>query len=207
MSSKLERFGLGLLLSPITPLIAFLGLWWSTYSASLPEKWIAFSALAGLALGILADVIFLKRWINRAGQFGFKFWIALYLFYSTGVFGFFMGVPIFNVLLAIPVGFVVAAKLAAEMADKQRVQHTARLTARFTTSVMVAICLASAALALSDPYTSANLEGMFGLNFEFTQGMLITLIVVGGAILLACNWWLTTSTIWFSNLILNRKPA
>jgi hypothetical protein len=207
MFSKLERFGLGLLLGPIAPLIAFLGLWWSSYYASLPETWIAVSALAGVALGILADVIFLKRWINRAGQFGFKFWITLYLFYSTGVFGFFMGVPIFNVLLAIPAGFVVAAKLAAETADKQRVRRIARLTARFTTGVMVVICLASATLALSDPYTSANLEGMFRLNFEFTRGMLIALITIGGAVLLACNWWLTTVTIWFSNQVLNRKPA
>src|SRR5512145_3034430 len=112
MSSKLEHFGLGLLLGPIAPLIAFLGMWWSTYYASLPEKWIAVGALAGLTLGILTDVVFLKRWIDRAGQFGFKFWVALYLFYSMGVFGFFMGVPVFNVLLAIPAGFVVATKFA-----------------------------------------------------------------------------------------------
>jgi hypothetical protein len=207
MSSKLERFGLGLLLGPITPLIAFLGLWWSTYSASLPEKWIAVGALAGLALGILADVIFLKRWVNQASQFGFKFWIALYLFYSMGVFGFFMGVPVFNLFLAIPAGFIVATKLTAQTADPQRVQRTTRLTAWLTTGIMLAICFASATLALSDPYTSANLEGMLGLNFELTREMLVALIGIGGAILLACNWWLTASAVRFSNLLLHRKAA
>jgi hypothetical protein len=206
MITKFERFGLGLLLGPIAPLVSLLSFWWSSY-ALLPEKWIAFGALSGLLLGLLADVVFLKRWIDRAGQFGFKFWVTLYLFYSMGVFGFFMGVPVFNVLLAIPAGFVVATKFATQTADQQRIRRTASLTAWFTTGVLVAICLASAVLALSDPYTSANLEGMFGLNFELTRGMLIALIIVGGAVLLAGNWWLTTSAIWFSNVILHRKAA
>ena len=206
MITKLELLGLGLILGPIAPLLGLLSLWWSAY-ALLPEKWIALSALSGLLLGLLVDLIFLTRWINQAGQFGFKFWIALYLFYSMGVFGFFMGVPVFNALLAIPAGFVVAGKLAAETANRQRVQRSARLTAGFTTGILVVICLASAVIALSDPYTSANLEGMFGLNFEITQGMLIALIAIGGAILLACNWLLTASTVWFSNMVLHRKAA
>lgn len=206
MITKLERFGLGLILGPIAPLVCLLSFWWSAY-ALLPEKWIAFSALSGLLLGLLADIIFLKRWIDRVGQFGFKFWIALYLFYSMGVFGFFMGVPVFNVFLAIPAGFIVAGKLTAETADRQQLGRSARLTAGFTTGVLVAICLASAVIALSDPYTSANLEGMFGLNFEITQAMLIALIAIGGVALLVCNWLLTISAVWFSNMVLHRKMA
>jgi hypothetical protein len=206
MKTKFYRFGLGLILSPIAPLAGFLSLWWSSY-AFLPEKWIPICALSGLLLGLLADILFLKRWINLADRLGFKFWIVFYLFYSVGIFGFVMGVPVLNALLAIPAGFVVAGKLAAQTVDPQRVRRATRLTAWFTTGILVLICLASTALALSDPYTGGSLKGMLGLNFEVTQNMIIALILAGGAALLIFNWCLTAFTVWFSNMLLRQKTA
>jgi hypothetical protein len=206
MITKLERFGLGLILGPIAPLVGLLSLWWSAY-ALLPEKWIAFCALSGLFLGLLVDFIYLSRWINQSRRFGFAFWVAVYLFYSMGVFGFFMGVPVFNALLAIPAGFVVVEKLTSASADPQQVRRQARFTAGFTTGVLAVICLASALLALTDPYTSANLAGMFRLDFEITRGMLLFLILPGGAVLLAGNWWLTVSAIRVSMLLLRHKTV
>jgi hypothetical protein len=65
----------------------------------------------------------------------------------------------------------------------------------FTTGVMGFICAASAYLALRDPTTAANLEGMLRLQFDVTQGMIIALIVVGGTALLGLHWWLIKKTI------------
>jgi hypothetical protein len=205
MITKFERFGLGLILGPLAPLVGLLSLWWGAY-AMLPERWILISALGGLLLGLLADFIYLSRWVNQVRQVGFGFWVAIYLFYSMGVFGFFMGVPVFNVFLAIPAGFIMAVKLAAT-ANPQLTQRQARLTAGFTTAVLALICMAAALLALTDPYTSANLEGMFGLDFAITPGMLLALIAGGGLVVLAGNWWLTLASFRISNLFLRRNTA
>ena len=53
MTTKLERFGLGLILAPVLPMAGLMGFWWSAY-ALLPEAWIPFATIAGLLAGILA---------------------------------------------------------------------------------------------------------------------------------------------------------
>jgi hypothetical protein len=60
------------------------------------------------------------------------------------------------------------------------------------------ICAASAIFALIDPYTEANLQGMLALPFDVTRGMVIGLILIGGAALLILNWRLTSASARFS---------
>jgi hypothetical protein len=205
MKTKLERCALGLILAPLAPLAFFLAAWWGAYTL-LPDNWIPFGALSSLALGILADVFLLKRLIGRAHQLGTFFWIAVFLFYTIGIFGFFMGVPVFNAALALPAGFVVGAKLAAENADQPRVREAAQCTAWFTSGVLALVCLASAVIALSSPSTPHDLQGMLGLGFEITQGMIVGLIVVGGAALLSASWGLALASVRFTYSFFQGKP-
>ncbi len=190
MKTKIEHFALGLILAPLAPLAGLLGFWWSSY-ALLPESWIPYCGLSGIALGILADIIFLKRMISRAYRLGTVFWLAVLLFYSVGTFGFFMGVPLFNAALAIPAGFVVGGKLAHEPVDGVRIRRASLRTCILTTALMVLVCAASATVALISPSTPGDLRGMLGLGFEVTRTMIWVLILVGGAGLLAVNWVLT----------------
>ena len=194
MHAKLEHLGIGLVLGPVAPLIGFLGMWWVTYSL-LPEKWVPLGAISGLLFGVLVDFIFLKRRINIAHQLDIKLWGAIYLFYSICIFGFFMGVPVFNLGLTLPAGFIIGARLASQNAMPTRIKTVTRQTALFTTIVMFGICLASGLIALTDPYTAANLEGMLGLHFQLTQTMIIGIILVGGLILLILQWCLVNITI------------
>jgi hypothetical protein len=190
MKTKLERFALGLLLAPLAPLAGLMGFWWLSYSI-LPVKWISIGALTGLFLGILADTFLLKKLLDHAHHLSLVFWVAVLLFYAVGIFGFFMGVPIFNAALAIPAGFVVGGRLAHEVADRSRV-HTATLRTCILTTILLAfICAASAFFALISPSTPSDLEGMLGLPFAVTPAMTWSIILVGGAGLLAINWVLT----------------
>jgi hypothetical protein len=190
MKSKFEKFTLGSILAPIAPLALFMGFWLLSY-VLLPEKWIPYCTLLGLLFGILADALLLKKLIARAYRLGTVFWLAVLLFYSVGVFGFFMGVPVFNAALSIPAGFIVGGKLAHEVADDFRVHRTSLQTSILTTSLMALICAASAFFALMSPSTSSDLRGMLGFGFEVTPAMIWGLILVGGAGLLAVNWLLT----------------
>ena len=205
MNTKLERIVLGSILAPLAPLALFMGGWWAAYYL-LPEAWIFPGAVFGLTLGILADIFLLKKLIDHANVLSNVFWMAIFLFYSVGFFGFFMGVPIFNVALSIPAGFILAGRLITQKADEARVCSITRRAAGFTTVVMTFICAASAIFALIDPYTEANLQGMLGLPFDVTRGMVIGIIIVGGAALLILNWWLTSASARFSYKFLQRNP-
>jgi hypothetical protein len=202
MKTKLERFALGCILAPVLPLVGLMGCWWLGYTL-LPEAWIPFVTIAGVLAGILADFFLLKRLLDHRP--GWPFWVAVFLFYSTGIFGMFMGVPVVNVALAIPAGFVVGSRLAEDNADPQRVRKTAQRTAWFTTGILALICIASACIALASPSTPYDLRGMLRLGFEVTQGMIIGLILVGGTALLATGWGLAVASVRLTYLFLQRK--
>jgi hypothetical protein len=201
MKTRLERFALGTILAPVAPLVGLMSFWWTAY-ALLSENWIPFATLAGMAFGILADIFLLKKLLDH--KLSYPQWMAVYLFYAIGIFGFFMGVPVFHVLLAIPAGFVIGSRLASEHADHQQVRRTARRMAWFTTGVLALVCAASACIALASPSTAQDLRGMLGLGFAVTRGMLIGLILVGGASLLAAGWGLSVATVRFTFRILQQ---
>jgi hypothetical protein len=202
MKTKIERFTLGLILAPLAPIAGLLGFWWASY-VLLPEGWIPFCTISGLALGILVDAFMLKKLIGRAYRLGNVFWLVVLLFYSVGTFGFFMGMPVFNAALAIPAGFVVGGKLACEKADGVRVHQTSLRTCILTTVLMALVCAASAFFALVSPSTPADLRGMLGLGFEVTPAMIWGLILVGGAGLLAVNWLFTGLAVRFTHSFLS----
>lgn len=204
MNVKLERFLFGLVLAPLAPLAGLLCAWWASY-ALLPVKWIPLGALAGLLVGVLADVFLLLKLVDRARQLKTIFWLAVFLFYTVGVFGFFMGVPVFNALLAIPAGFVAAAKITHNKPEPAAVGRAAMQTAGFTTGVLFLVCAASASIALVSSSTPSDLQGMLGLGFEVTQAMIIGLILVGGLGLLAVNWVLTLISMRVSYRFLRRE--
>lgn len=194
MKTKLERSILGLILAPLMPLALLLGGWWLAY-VLLPEAWIFLGALFGLLLGLLLDFPLLKKWINDADMLGIPFWAVVFVFYSIGLFGFFMGVPVFNLVLALPAGFILGSRLASQHADEMKLRVVSRRVSEFTTFVLALICAASAMIALADPFTEANLQGMLALPFDVTRGMVIGLIIVGGVVLLLLNWVLTFASV------------
>ena len=192
--NKIEKTFLGLILGGIFPLIGFLGGWWGT-SQYFSNNWVLVAALGGLALGLIGDGLILKKWVAGAFEMDLKIWMGVFFFYSICVFGFFMGVPVVNVALAIPAGLIIGRKLARHPISSEAEKRLTLGTNFFTTGVMAFICASSAYLALRDPTTAANLEGMLRLPFEVTQGMIVTLIIVGGAALLGLHWVLVAKTI------------
>lgn len=192
--NTIEKAFLGIILGAIFPLVGFLVGWWST-SQLLANVWVFTIALVGLSLGLVVDGFLLKKWVARAYEMDVRIWMGISFFYSICVFGFFMGVPIFNTALAIPAGLIIGRKLAHQPVSAEEIKRLKLRTNLFITGVMAFICVSSAFLALRDPTTAANLEGMLRLNFEVTRGMIIALIIVGGMALLGLHWWLVGNSI------------
>ena len=206
MKTKLERFALAVLIAPLAPIALLLAGWWLAFDR-LPEAWIPWGALSGLALGLLADLLFLKKLLARAERLSLAFWLVVLLFYAVGSFGFFMGVPVFNAVLAIPAGFVDGGRLARRTADGTGVRSAALRTCLLTTGLMALTCAASASFALLSPSTPGDLRGMLGLGFAITPAMLWGVVLVGGAGLLAVNWVLTALSVRLTYRWLSARPA
>jgi hypothetical protein len=189
---KIEIAVIGVIFGAVPIIACFLAGWWISIPF-IPEKWIPLLAFTGLFIGVGIDSIFLKEWIRTAYSMKPLVWMMMYLFYSVGMFGMFMGVPVFNVGLALPVGFFIGGWLAHLNADSTRVARTARYTALYTTGVLAFLCIASAGIALASDSTRSDLHGMFG--FPITTAMLIGIIVGGGFFILVLQWWLVSRSI------------
>jgi hypothetical protein len=191
---NIEKAVIGIVLGVVPVIACFLAGWWIGIPL-VPESRIVYCALAGLVLGILVDVIFLRSWIRHAYSMKAWVWMTIYVFYSIGLFGFFMGVPVFNVMLALPAGIFVGRRLAYIGADITLLQKTRRQAAVFTASIMGLVCITSASIALASRSTASDLQGMLGFSFQITPMMMIGIIFSGGAILLALDWWLTNKSV------------
>lgn len=191
---KIENWFVGVLIGILPPLIGFLAGWWGTFRY-VSERQVFWAAIAGVVIGLVVDGLFLKKWMEKAWTSRMELWILLFVFYSICVFGFFMGVPVFNLLLAIPAGFFMARRIAHSESLITENRLVVRQTQVLTTLVLAAICAASAFFAWRDPTTAANLEGMFRLQVEVTRSMIAGLIIFGGLGLILMNWWLTGKTI------------
>ena len=186
---KIESVTIGVLFGAVPIIICFLSGWWISIPF-VPESWISKCALTGLVVGVLVDLVFLKNWVRNAYSMKPIIWMMIYLFYSIGMFGFFMGIPIFNIALALPAGFFIGGWLAFTHAGFTQMKKAARQAALFTTSVLALICLASATIALANSSTALELQHMFRLPVQVTPAILIGIILCGGIILLFLQWWL-----------------
>lgn len=185
---KIEIVTIGILFGAVPIIICFLAGWW----ISLPffnEMTIVILALAGILVGVFIDFLFLKRWIQSAYSMKPVVWMMIYLFYSIGMFGFFMGVPVFNVLLAFPAGFFIGGWLVNISADSNQMKKAARYSALFTTGVLTFNCTVSAIIALLNSSTASDLQGMLGI--QITHLTIIEIILGGGIFILILQWWLT----------------
>ncbi|HPO04139.1 MAG TPA: hypothetical protein PLV37_01310 [Bacillota bacterium] len=171
----------GILIGIIIPILTLCTFWWGSY---LLDLYIQFWAIFGIILGIVIDIIFLSKLLRRFYYLSTISLALLYLFYSIGMFGFFMGVPIFNIVLGIIAGIYIGRRMKVRRQEKEVFQKSLRQTAGFSFVVLLIICLSSAFIAITDPYTGANLQGMLNLSFEVTKPNILGVIIIGGALLL-----------------------
>jgi hypothetical protein len=165
--------------------VPFCTAWWTFYSLTKDAFIIGLGCVLEAAVGIVCNVLFLKKLASR--PYSQKTWVSVLLLvlYSIGIFGFFMGVPVFNILAGMLAAVYIGRQAKILGRDPASFTRQLKLTQILLFFVLLILCAASAWLALSDSHTAANLEGMFSLNFSLTQPILAAIILVGGVMLLA----------------------
>jgi len=200
--TRFDRRFIAVILAPLPPILLFLTGWWVSF-LFLKENPAFIAAFIGLTLGILLDIRYLGRWVNGAFQMRMSLWLLVYGFYSVCFFGFFMGVPVFNLFLGIPVGVFIVRQAKMLKCTQGNTNKRIEAASRISALYMVFICFSSAVIALVDPYTANNLEGMFNLSFEVTREMIGCLILAGGIALIIIQYAITKFSAYHFNAVCN----
>ncbi len=156
----------------------------------LEEKGIAYWALGGLCVGLIIDVMFVKSWVNRAYQMNSKILAALYIFYSIGVLGFCMGIPILEFPLGMAAGAYAARKMYHTKAGPEEFERSVKKMSIFAAGVMVLICCLITLWAIAGQMIGYRVDTPL-LSFTFTVPIFFAVVFTGGLALVLLQYWLT----------------
>ncbi len=188
-----DKIFFGIIFGAMLPIAFFIIGWWGTVGRVSEDKIFLF-AFAGLAIGIILNFLFLRKFISNMYEISASNLIVIYIFYTVCCFGFFMGVPIFNILLGIPAGYYAAMRCLYLRKENVLTEQYFRHVSIFSSIIMFFVCVASAIIAFSDPFTAKNIKGMLGLDFEISKLTLLILVLIGGALLIVIQYFLTNMT-------------
>ncbi len=192
--SKIESFIVGIVLGPLPVLLCLAALLSICFfTGLLTDETGPYLGLSALAIGIIIDCLFLKRWVGSAYQINNKVLAAIYIFYSIGVFGFCMGIPILNFPVGMMAGIYTARKMYQIKAGTEECDRNIKRTSVFTALVMVLICCLLTLWAIAGQMIGYRLEVPV-LSFTFTVPIFFGVVFTGGSALVLLQYWLTNRT-------------
>lgn len=148
----------------------------------------------GLLLGLMIDFKYLKDWIRHRFDLPLWFIAGIYIFYNICVYGFFMGFPVFNLLLGLIAGYYFGNRIIFNTVQPEIQSRQINQISLFTGLIMTLICISSAVIGLTDKTIGENIQGMLGLDFKITRPMILTIIFVGGPGLIISQYFITRLT-------------
>ncbi len=182
--TKIDKMVSVLVLGTIAPVMSMLLFWWGSIPFLKEEKLIAFLALTGLLLGLILDVTLLRGFVLSLFDLSLTALAAVAVFYSVMIYGFFMGLPVFNSMVGIAGSCIVARKCMLLNMTREDAAKNIRCIIRVSTVILTVLCIITAVLALRESTICAQLKGMLHLPFDVTMEMVWGLILIGGSALL-----------------------
>lgn len=179
--TRLDKWFGGLLLGFLILILFFCAGWWLSFLLHLD---VMAGAVGGAVFGAAADIALLWWLIPRLFTMKWVTLIAFYLLYSVFIYGFFMGVPVFVGCMGVVAGWYIGRRYRIQGAEPPVFKRARRRTQLWCGFVLLVACMASAYIALTDPTTAANIQGMLSLPNEVTRDMIWGLILIGGSVLL-----------------------
>jgi hypothetical protein len=147
--------------------------------------------IPGLLIGIIIDILYLKKLVEMALDLPTWILLGFYLYYNICIYGMFMGFPVFNLAIGVVAGYYYGIKINYKSLPLTQIEFLKKRVPLVTGSVMLLICISSALIALFEKTIGLELQGMLGLKFQVTRGMVISIILIGGTSLIAAQYYLT----------------
>jgi hypothetical protein len=195
-----ERLFLQVTIGLVAPVLFLLIGWWGSIPF-VAEDSIKFFALGGLLLGLIIDMVFLRRWVRKAYSLPVTGFVLVYLFYSLCLFGFFMGVPVLDLVVGVLGGYYVGLCLRYAQKDKAYVDQTAKRTGMFAAGILALICLASWLIAYFDSSLAANIQGLLNLTTEISREKILAISVFGGIGMVILEYVITRAMVKFARFM------
>lgn len=149
----------------------------------------------GLMTGFIIDAIFLKGWINHRYELPIWLIIGMYLLYNIGMYGMFMGFPVFNLFWGLVAGYYFGRRIHYLKIPWTEHPGIINWVSIFSTFIMTLICISSGWIAMAGDGVGKDLQGMFGLHFEVTKPMVLAVVLIGGIFLIVSQYFLTKMTL------------
>ena len=200
MLAGMERLFLMIMIGLVFPILLGLVGWWG----SLPfvsESAILYFAMGGFMLGALVDMVFLRFWTRNALHMPLIWPALIYLFYSVGMFGFFMGVPAFNVIMGPVGGYYMGMRMRAKNSAGDEVEKIASQTGLSAALILALACAAALVIAWLDPSLEANISGMFALNQPLSKTTILALSGAAGVGLIFLEYVITNAAVKFARFL------
>lgn len=198
--SKRESLIVALILGAMCPFLTFVAGWWTSAVlylegvAHITERGIALAAFAGLAVGLVADAFWLRRWVAGFYRADLKFMSVLYLGCSAVAVASFMGLPLGNLVLGTLAGAYVGRREFHAATDSESLERMARRAGIFTAMVTGTEALVIGILALKELSVVRMLATISRLEQTTVAGLAgIAFVFVLVLILMIFQFWCTTA--------------
>ncbi len=205
--NRTDKLLFGLVFGSVFPILfAFLAvtLW---FVISKNESIVLYYLAFGLLIGMVTNRATQQGLIDRAYDLPDLILAFFYVFYNVGIYGMFMGFPVFNLITGVAAGYYFGKRIVYKNVPEDQQRAIIRKVSRFTTWGMVVICVLTALMALNEETIGLEVQGMLRLETEVTQGMIYAIILVGGTLLVVGQNLLTRFTIQKTMQAARRKRA
>jgi len=184
-----KLFTIVLYQTPI-PMALFLISWWISSTFVNDLKALLF-AVGGLVIGL---------WLNKELVIPFQFYkikkrvlAIVYIFFSISVLGYFMGIPVFNLLLGFLAGNYLSIRVMSNYKVEREITKNFKKGALYTSFVLLMITLLAWFTAMSDVENSIQTANEV-LGVSLSKDKFILLITTGGILIVILQYFITYYT-------------
>jgi hypothetical protein len=181
---KKEYYLIGTFLALLIPFMIGVLFWWTVAAldifkiVAVSERIIAIAAITGLAIGILLDFVYLKKWITKFYEMNRVISIPLYLFCSLMAVAFFMGVPVGNLFLGLLAGIYIGRKYHYLKSDQASFASASKNVSIFSAFVTSIEALPIGLLALQEESIIHSINRTLGLILFHANKIVDVLLIV-----------------------------
>jgi hypothetical protein len=203
--TKAESIAVGFSVGILCPLLLFILFWWVAavlfmyQILPITENGIAVVAFVGLALGIILDVIYLKRWIPHFYRFDLRMMILVYLCCSVIAVALFMGLPIGNLILGALAGVYIGRREHHAAKGREAASIVFRNGSLFTAIVTGVEAFPIGVFALQEDWLIEWLQGIRETDLSVVTGIFsIGVIILLCIVLMIIQFWCTRTMAWIA---------
>jgi hypothetical protein len=180
--SKIEGTVVGVFLAGICPLLTFVACWWTAVLVlwrvpGMSVNVVIAAALSGLVVGIVLDLLLLRRWMGKFYTANLWLMAAVYVALCVVAVAFFMGLPVGTFTLGLFAGGYAGRRQHYALAEETAARRSLRQVALFASLMTAGAALVIGLLVLRERSVVELLSKILGCEPSAVQGALGVMVI------------------------------